>query len=60
MENLDERIRKFMSKEVKFKTILIDPADLDKVVGEHESEGWKLVRKAELNGRLKVTFEIVK
>lgn len=49
-----------MSKEVKSKTILIDPADLDKIVGEHESEGWKLVRKAELNGRLKVTFEIVK
>ncbi len=60
MDDLDERIRKFMSKEVKSKTILIDSKDFDKVLNEHTIDGWTLVRKTEINGRLKVTFEIVK
>jgi hypothetical protein len=57
MENIDEKIKKLMQKEIHAKTVLIDKADLDRRIEEEAKEGFKFVRMAEINGRLKVTFE---
>lgn len=57
MKLIDEQIASILNKEGKSKTILIDEKDAGKAIEIHEKEGWKLVKKSELNGRVKLTFE---
>ena len=56
----DEEIKKILQKDIKTKTLLIDVISLEKVIKEHEENGWKLVRKLQINGKIKVTFQLVK
>lgn len=57
MEKIDEKIKRLMQKESKFKTILIDKENFDKVIEEQTKEGFKLIKKSEVNDKFKVTFE---
>ena len=57
MKLTDEQIASILNKEGKSKTILVDEKDAGKTIEIHEREGWKLVKKSELNGRVKLTFE---
>ena len=57
MKLSDDQIRSIMVKEGKSKTILVDPIDKEKILKEHENDGWKLVKESELNGKVKLTFE---
>lgn len=57
MKLTDEQIKLIMTKEGKSKTILVDPKEASKVIEDHKKEGWKLLKKSELNGRTKLTFE---
>ncbi|MCR5787341.1 MAG: hypothetical protein K6G28_06550 [Acholeplasmatales bacterium] len=57
MENIDEKIKKLMQKEIHAKTVLIDKADLEERIKQEEAEGFKFIKSTEINGRLKVTFE---
>ena len=56
----DEEIKKILQKDIKTKTLLIDVISLEKVIKEHEENGWKLERKLQINGKIKVTFLLVK
>jgi hypothetical protein len=60
MDNIDEKIHKFMSKNVEAKTILVDPKDYNNKILEYKNDGWSLVKECELNGRIKLTFERIK
>ncbi len=60
MDSLDERIRKAMSKDVKAKTLLCSKEDLNRIIKEHLDLGWNLVKQDEVNGKIKVTFNMVK
>ena len=53
----DEQIASILNKEGKSKTILVDEKDAGKTIEIHEKEGWKLVKKSQLNDRVKLTFE---
>ena len=57
MKLTDEQIRKIMVKDGKSKTILVDNNEVIKVIEDHKKEGWKLLKKSEINGRTKLTFE---
>ena len=57
MKLTNEQIASIMNKEGKSKTILVDEKSIGKTIEIHEKEGWKLVKKSELNGRIKLTFE---
>ena len=57
MKLSDEQIRSIMVKEGKSKTILVDQNKVDIVIEQHQKEGWKLLKKSEINGRTKLTFE---
>ena len=57
MKLTDEQIRSIMVKDGKSKTVLVDNNDVTKVIQDHEKDGWKLLKKSELNGRTKLTFE---
>ena len=57
MKLTDEQIRSIMVKDGKSKTILVDLKEASKVIEDHQKEGWKLLKKSELNGRTKLTFE---
>ena len=57
MKLTDEQIAAIMVKDGKSKTILVDNGQVTKVIEEHQKEGWKLVKKSEINGRTKLTFE---
>ena len=57
MKLTDEQIKSIMVKEGKTKTILVDNKEADNVVDDHKKEGWKLLKKSEINGRTKLTFE---
>lgn len=56
----EEKIRAAFSKEVKTKTLLISPDKLKEVENQHAIEGWNLIKKEEINNRLKLTFQKVK
>lgn len=56
MQNIEEKISRLMQKESKAKTILIEKENLDKVIEEQAKEGFKLIKKSEINGKIKVTF----
>jgi len=57
MEKIDEKIKRLMQKESKSKTILIDKENFDQVIEEQTKEGFKLIKKSEVNDKFKVTFE---
>ena len=57
MKLTEEQIKSIMVKEGKTKTILVDNKEADNVVDDHKKEGWKLLKKSEINGRTKLTFE---
>ena len=57
MKLTDEQIAKIMTSESKSKTILVDEKDAEKTIEIHQKEGWKLIKKSEMNGRTKLTFE---
>jgi hypothetical protein len=57
MKLTDDQIRSIMVKEGKSKTILVDEKEEEHVIENHIKEGWKLIKKTQLNGRTKLTFE---
>ena len=57
MKLTDEQIALILNKEGKSKTLLVDEKDAGKTIEIHEKDGWKLVKKSELNDRVKLTFE---
>ena len=56
MKLTDEQIAKIMTSESKSKTILVDEKDTEKTIEFHQKEGWKLIKKTQMNGRAKLTF----
>ena len=56
MKLTDDQIAAIMTKESKSKTLLVDEKDAEKTIDFHEKEGWKLDKKSEINGRIKLTF----
>ncbi len=57
MKLTDEQIASILNKEGKSKTILVVEKDVGKTIEIHEKEGWKLVKRSQLNDRVKLTFE---
>ena len=57
MKLTDEQIASILNKEGKSKTILVDEKDAGKTIEIYENDGWKLIKKSEINGRIKLTFE---
>lgn len=57
MKLSDDQIRSIMTKQGCSKTILVENNDADAIISNHEKDGWKLVKKSEINGRTKLTFE---
>lgn len=57
MKLTDEQIKSIMVKDGKSKTILVDQNEAEKVIEEHLKDDWKLLKKSEINGRTKLTFE---
>ena len=57
MKLTDEQIASIMVKNRKSKTIMVENTDVTKVIEEHQKDGWKLLKKSEINGRTKLTFE---
>ena len=57
MKLTEDQIKSIMVKEGKSKTILVDNKETTKVIEDHKKEGWKLLKKSEINGRTKLTFE---
>ena len=57
MKLTDEQIASILNKEGKSKTILVVEKDAGKTIEIHEKEGWKLVKRSQLNDRVKLTFE---
>jgi len=57
MKLSDEQISALLTREGKSKSILVEKKDEGHVTEIHLKEGWKLVKKSELNGRTKLTFE---
>ena len=56
MKLTEEQIAAIMVKDGKSKTILVENNDAEKIVGDYQKDGWKLVKKSEINGRTKLTF----
>lgn len=57
MKLSDDQIRSIMTKQGYSKTILAENNKVKTVISEHEKDGWKLIKKSEVNGRTKLTFE---
>ena len=57
MSLTNEQISSILTKEGKSKTILVEKKEEGRVIENHLHEGWKLIKKSELNGRTKLTFE---
>ena len=60
MSNIDEKSKKLFSKDIKTKTMIVSLEELEKVKKEYEEKGWKMISSSPINGRYKVTFQIVK
>ena len=60
MSNIDEKIKELFSKNIKTKTMIVSLEELEKVKKEYEEKGWKMISSSPINGRYKVTFQIVK
>ena len=46
-----------MEKNVATKTLMVDNVLFEKTVSDYEKDGWKLIKKTEVNGRYKLTFQ---
>ena len=57
MKLTEEQIASILNKEGKSKTLLVDEKDEGKTIEIHEKDGWKLIKKSEINERIKLTFE---
>jgi len=57
MKLTDKQIRSIMVKEGLSKTILVDNKEVESTIKSHEKDGWKLIKKSEINGRTKLTFD---
>ena len=57
MKLTDDQIRSIMVKEGSSKSLLVESNKADETIKSHEKEGWKLIKKSEINGRTKLTFE---
>ena len=57
MKLSDEQIKSIMIKDGKSKTILVENKEVEQVIKNHQNNGWKLLKKSEINGRTKLTFE---
>ena len=57
MKLTNDQIASILNKEGKSKTILVDAKDAEKTIENHLQEGWKLIKKSEMSGRTKLTFE---
>lgn len=57
MKLSDEQIRSIMQKEGCSKTILVDNDKVQETISKHKKENWKLIKKTEISGRTKLTFE---
>lgn len=57
MKLTNDQIASILNKEGKSKTILVDEKDAEKTIENHLQEGWKLIKKSEMSGRTKLTFE---
>ena len=56
MKLTDDQIASIMTKQSKSKTLLVDEKDAEKTIEIYENDGWKLVKKSKINGRIKLTF----
>ena len=57
MSLTNEQISSILTREGKSKTVLVEKKEEGRVIENHLKEGWKLIKKSELNGRTKLTFE---
>ena len=57
MKLTDEQIMSIMTKESKSKTLLVDTKNVEKTIDIYKKDGWKLLKKSQINGRTKLTFE---
>lgn len=57
MKLTDEQIASIMQKDICCKTILVNAEEVETTISKHELEGWKLVKKTEINNRFKLTFQ---
>ena len=57
MKLTDKQIASILNKEGKSKTLLVDEKDAGKTIEIQQNDGWKLIKKSEINGRVKLTFE---
>ena len=57
MKLTDDQIRSIMVKEGSSKSLLVESNKASEIIKSHEKEGWKLIKKSEINGRTKLTFE---
>lgn len=57
MKLTDEQIASIMTKETASKTVLVSKEDAESVIKSHQKEGWELLKKSEISGRVKITFK---
>lgn len=57
MKLTDEQIASIMTKETASKTVLVSIEDAESVIKSHQKEGWELLKKSEISGRVKITFK---
>ena len=57
MKLTDEQIASIMTKETASKTVMVSKEDAEKVIKSHQKEGWELLKKSEISGRVKITFK---
>lgn len=57
MKLSDEQINAIMNKQGCSKTILVENNEIQSVISKHQKDGWKLIKKSEINGRTKLTFK---
>lgn len=56
----EEQIKSILIKDIKCKTILVSKEEKEKIIKEHQNDGWKLIKELEINGKIKITFEKIK
>lgn len=56
----EEQIKSILIKDIKCKTILVSKEEKEKIINEHQNDGWKLIKELEINGKIKITFEKIK
>lgn len=56
----EEQIKSILIKDIKCKTILVSKEEKEKIINEHQIDGWKLIKEIEINEKIKITFEKIK